>query len=321
VSEHRSTARTRVRLASGHKAVWFDGSALGEEALRIRSKSLDARETSINGRDAALDERDRVLSSRPLSLDDHEQATGKHESVFEERERALAARESEIEAKQRDLEEQAARVAEREAVLDARSRALEARLAELSHRDQPPGHPDDATNRDFLAAYMERLLARSRRPKSDGDVCRLPSSKLVGSDQPAAALADARNPSNVPETESQSSPTLPASLPEPSHRQDKDSVRAELDSLRHIANTAARSAIATHASKASREKMRSFTLSLVLAEVLLTSAAWGSTDCSRMGWLALAASGALAVELIVNSVRFRRRRFDRASPRGACGEF
>jgi hypothetical protein len=295
--------------------------------LRIRSKSLDTREAAINGRDAALDERDRALSSRTVSLDDHDQkfaqrgpdvssrqtatadreeATGKHESVCEERETTLAARESEIEVRHRDLEERAARVAEREAALDARSLALEARLAELSHRDQAgsnesiptggadqaPVHLDDGTNPDFLAAYMGRILARARRPKSEGDLPWLPSSTLVESDQPAVVPADARDPSNVPGTESQSSPALPAPLPEPSHRQDKDSVRAELDGLRHIANTAARSAIATYASKASREKMLFRTLfltsSLVLAVVLLTSARWGSTDYSAWdGWLSL----------------------------------
>jgi hypothetical protein len=319
----------RSRAVTSKPARQF--SAPWEEALRVRSKSLDARQAATNDRDAAPDERDR------------EQATTKHASVCEERERALAARESEIEAKQRDLEELAARVAEREAALDARSRALEARVAELSHRDQlgssvqgqieslptaqnesistggadqPPVHLDVvAINHDFLAAYMEGLLARSRRPESEGDLCWLPSSKLVKSGQPAVAPADARDPSNIPATESQSPPTLPGPLPEPFHRQDKDSVRAELDSLRHIANAAARSAIATHASKASREKMLFCTLfltsSLVLAVVLLTSARWGSTDYSRMGWLALAASGALAVELIVHSVKFRRHAFDR----------
>ena len=57
-------------------------------------------------------------------------------------------------------------------------------------------------------------------------------------------------------------------LPGPSHTQDKATVRADLDSLRNIANSAARSAIAKYTSKSTREKILFRTLLLTIAFVL-----------------------------------------------------
>jgi uncharacterized membrane protein YcjF (UPF0283 family) len=100
-------------------------------------------------------------------------------------------------------------------------------------------------------------------------------------------------------------------LPGPSHTQDKATVRADLDSLRHIANSAARSAIAKYASKSTREKFLFrallFTIAIVLAAVLLTSAAWGSGDYVMLGICALAASAALGADVLMRAKALRTR--------------
>jgi hypothetical protein len=98
-------------------------------------------------------------------------------------------------------------------------------------------------------------------------------------------------------------------LPEPSHRQDKASVRADLDSLRNVANTAARTAIAKYSSRATREKLlyRSLlaTLSVLVAVVLLTSVFWGDGSYMNVGWLAAAASAALGFDVLRSSGKLR----------------
>jgi hypothetical protein len=98
-------------------------------------------------------------------------------------------------------------------------------------------------------------------------------------------------------------------LPEPSHRQDKASVRADLDSLRNVANTAARTAIARYSSRATREKVlyRGLlaTLSVLVTAVLLSSVFWGDGSYLNAGWLAAAASIALGFDVLRTSGKLR----------------
>jgi hypothetical protein len=98
-------------------------------------------------------------------------------------------------------------------------------------------------------------------------------------------------------------------LPGPSHTQDKATVRADLDSLRNIANSAARSAIAQYTTKSTREKLffrgLLLTLSLVAAVVLLTSSIWGDGGYLGIGWCALVASGALCADIVLRAKAMR----------------
>jgi hypothetical protein len=178
-----------------------------------------------------------------------------------------------------------------------------------------PLHLDDANNTDSVAAYMERLLARTRQPKTDGEVCWIPEPKP--SPPVTVSIAAASNLSDGPQemTDSQADRQLRSEqipLPGPSHQQDKASVRADLDSLRNIANSAARSAIAKYTTKSTREKIlfRSllFTISFVLAAVLLTSTMWGSGDYVQIGWSAVAACGALGLDILLRSSLLLRKR-------------
>ncbi len=140
---------------------------------------------------------------------------------------------------------------------------------------------------------MQQLLARSRRSAT-------PDAPWID----AAPADDAGGESSDAESRADSSAahSSPLPLPEPSHRQDKASVRADLDSLRNVANTAARTAIAKYSSRAIREKLlyRSLltTLSVLITAVLLSSAFWGDGEYMHLGWLAAAASGALGFDLV-----------------------
>jgi hypothetical protein len=170
-------------------------------------------------------------------------------------------------------------------------------------------HLEDASDKDSIAAYMERLLARNRQSKTDGEICWLPdekdSSKTPSNDDVPAApvesfVADAPEvvPGQVP-------------LPGPSHTQDKATVRADLDSLRNIANSAARSAIAKYTTKSTREKILFRTLLLTItflvAAVLLMSPQLGIGNHRNIGWIAVAACGALGIDILFRtSKRFRR---------------
>ena len=106
-------------------------------------------------------------------------------------------------------------------------------------------------------------------------------------------------------------------MPGPSHQQDKATVRADLDSLRNIANSAARSAIAKYTSKSTREKILFrtllLTISFVLAAVLLTSTMWGAGNYMGIGWSAVAACGALGIDILLRSSTLLRRRAEGAA--------
>jgi hypothetical protein len=82
-----------------------------------------------------------------------------------------------------------------------------------------------------------------------------------------------------------------------------------LDSLRNVANTAARTAIAKYSSRASREKVlyRGLlaTLSLLVTAVLLSSVFWSDGSYLNVGWLAAAASVALGLDVLRASGKLR----------------
>lgn len=154
----------------------------------------------------------------------------------------------------------------------------------------PHGHESES-----VEAYMQKLLARSRRSAT-------PDAPWTSA-APQPTTLEPHGAEPTPDAPQLDAPAHADSLalPEPSHRQDKASVRADLDSLRNVANTAARSAIARYSSRAVREKLlyRSLlaTLSLLITVVLLSSSLWGDGSYTALGWLAAAASLGLGVDL------------------------
>ena len=154
-----------------------------------------------------------------------------------------------------------------------------------------------------VESYMQQLLARSRRSATpDAFWVAPPTAGTTVNPQP-------EKPEPVSSTTATPVHAGPLPLPEPSHRQDKASVRADLDSLRNVANTAARTAIAKYSSRASREKVlyRGLlaTLSLLVTAVLLSSVFWSDGSYLNVGWLAAAASVALGLDVLRASGKLR----------------
>jgi hypothetical protein len=183
----------------------------------------------------------------------------------------------------------------------------------VSRTPQNPTQPH-AGEGVSVEAYMQQLLARSRRSANADAPWTAAPTRGTGVDPRAderdtasvnleATNESARGESGTPV------PVVPLPLPEPSHRQDKASARADLDSLRNVANTAARSAIAKYSTRATRERLlyRSLltTLSILIAVALLTSGLWGDGDYVTYGWLAAAASAALGIDVLRASGKMR----------------
>jgi hypothetical protein len=81
--------------------------------------------------------------------------------------------------------------------------------------------------------------------------------------------------------------------------------------LRNIANSAARSAIAKYTTKSTREKMLFRTLLLtitfIVAAVLLISPQLGIGNHRNIGWIAVAACGALGIDILFRTSKRLRR--------------
>ena len=162
-------------------------------------------------------------------------------------------------------------------------------------------------------------MARNRKSKTEDDVSWIPERqkaapvpKSVPTEESAKTIAAA-----VVETVRQQ-PVESVPLPGPSHTQDKATVRADLDSLRNIANSAARSAIAQYTTKSTREKLffrlLLLTLSVSLAAVLLTLSIFGGGNFMSMGWCALVASGAFGADILLRAKSMRSKRSRPVAP-------
>ena len=118
-------------------------------------------------------------------------------------------------------------------------------------------------------------------------------------EQPAAAPAESPPPEK-PITDP----------PQPRHQQNKEAARADLNSLREVANLSARSAIATHTGKQLRGKaLIKCILSAVafgVGAVLLTGNIWGSRSYTAYGFAALAIGGIMGLDLLLATLGFVR---------------
>jgi hypothetical protein len=169
---------------------------------------------------------------------------------------------------------------------------------------------------------MKGLLARSRRehnPDESGmavpDRASNPSESNVNpvqaspptEDQPEDTHEEAA-PSTI-EADEDSESVCQESLA-PRHQQDRDAVRADLATMREVANRSARSAIATSTWKRLRGKLfvKSVlvVVSLTISAVLVTGKLWGTVSYTGFGWAFLAIGGITAVELINSTLILHR---------------
>lgn len=196
----------------------------------------------------------------------------------------------------------------------AATEQAEAVAERASTGDSPAAEAED----DSIAAYMERLLARNRSSSRQSGVSDFhavtaqspPPTQPAPKQEtpPAAAPETVESPIEVPQVVQPINDSTDP--PQPKHQQDKEAARANLNSLREVANLSARSAIAKHTGKQLRGKaLLKFVLSgtaFAVAAVLLTSRLWATGNYTLYGWAALSIGIVMAIEL-ARSTRLLRR--------------
>lgn len=146
------------------------------------------------------------------------------------------------------------------------------------HRNEQTAADDDA---DSVATYMERLLARTRRPA--GAPPHEPAASPASAAKTAAVAQAPHQPVAAPPSEDRAEEQTEAEAiaRRPRPAPDKDEMRAHLDSFRHVANLSARTAIARHTTRRLREtilvKSILAVVSLGLSAFLFAGGFWGST--------------------------------------------
>jgi hypothetical protein len=189
-----------------------------------------------------------------------------------------------------------------------------AQPAQLSENDAAAFDADD---RDSVAAYMEQLLARSRNWK-DGQSSSMPWQPPARETRPttaAPATSVAKNPvvqpaAPVERVVEPAKPLVPLEELGPSHRQDKDAVRAHLASMREVANLTARTAIARHTWRKHRSMLAvKFTLAAVsfaFAFVLGVTGLFGGGSYGIYVWSSIAVGCVMVLELGRTMMQLRR---------------
>lgn len=159
---------------------------------------------------------------------------------------------------------------------------------ELATEPEAEGSHED----DSVQAYMERLLARNRRDGAPAATYAAPAPKPAEPERAPAPEPIAEEPIDSME---------PVGTPEPKHRQDHAAVRANIDSLREVANLSARTAIASYTWKQLKgtilAKGMLFLVFAGLAVVLLSSPWWSVRTYGISGFVALAAAIVMGWEL------------------------
>lgn len=154
-----------------------------------------------------------------------------------------------------------------------------------------PADDDSADEEDSVQAYMARLLARTRGNREDGA-----PTPAVRKPEPAPEPPKAEPVETAPVAEIPAGPP-----PEPKYRQDHAAVRANIDSLREVANLSARTAIASYTWKQLKgtilAKGTLLLVFVVLSAVLLSSPWWSNKEYGISGWIALAAAIVMGWEL------------------------
>ncbi|MDA1017074.1 MAG: hypothetical protein O3A00_21775, partial [Planctomycetota bacterium] len=164
---------------------------------------------------------------------------------------------------------------------------------------------DDADNVDSMKSYMQQPLQRSRR-QTDATVGN-PAAKVPPAKTPPVAVetSDADG-SAVDEADHEE---VDLSAPVARTMQNKDQVRANLDSLRQVANMSARSALASHSWRKLKETMRSkgalTAASAGVATALFASPLWLGLSLTPLALVATAAGGVCGINMIYTAMKAR----------------
>ncbi|MBT6487248.1 MAG: hypothetical protein HOK71_21575, partial [Planctomycetaceae bacterium] len=164
---------------------------------------------------------------------------------------------------------------------------------------------------DSISTYMEELLARSRKSSgATAPVAKQPEAQPVNEcheTQPVDPQESATIEGNATERPPRN---IPLGEIAPAHSLDKDATRADMRSLRELANLSARTALATHATKEMRGKMFVSSLLTVVAftvaAVLFTGKLWGPMSYEATGWAAALVGVIMAAELMRSTLLVHR---------------
>ena len=186
--------------------------------------------------------------------------------------------------------------------------------AENADEKQEPCVADNADDPDSIAAYMEKLLERSRGgkpgPPSSASAAHKPASSSAkpvseskaqnvhGSTLLTSSLLNSQvTPANLSIEEK-----LEALKKAPTHAQDKDAVRDALNSFRDVANYSARMAIARHSMKHQRTDLWLKGVltgaCVILTIIVFADSIWGINRLGIMKWATLAVTIAAIAQLL-----------------------
>jgi hypothetical protein len=180
------------------------------------------------------------------------------------------------------------------------------------HSPAPSGNSDDE-HRDSVAQYMEQLLARTRKggvvPAEPWQPPKRDSKPSVSSTASHAAKAAAAEPTPAPVVEEPAKPLVPLEELGPSHRQDRDAVRANLASMREVANLSARTAIAKHTWRKNRSMLAvKLTLSIAsfaFAFIIGVAGVFGTTSYRWHAFGSFLVGCVMTAELVRTILRLR----------------
>ena len=138
---------------------------------------------------------------------------------------------------------------------------------------------------DSISSYMERLIARSRKPAEDQPAAK--AETQIRPTSPPAPVVDTVE--KEPECAADERPTQSKNLTPP----DKELLRANLDSFRELANISARSAVAKHESKKLHSVVQ-FKLIMLAMSVGLCLALWAANLMNRGSYVPYAVAAGIA---------------------------
>ena len=176
-----------------------------------------------------------------------------------------------------------------------------------SAASEPAAEPEEETEEsaggdDSVAEYMERLLARSRRTTNDAPGA-APVKRAVAKPKPVEAVVTTE--------------AVPAELVTPAARktlnpEERELLRANLDSFREVANLNARMSVARHKTHRMHSQLKIrvaiCAVAIVLAILLLTAHLWGRHTYEFEGRIASVFAVSMIGLTVVNWLNLQRAR-------------
>ena len=257
--EQEALREEQARLQAGCEVL-----EAGRDALATERSALDAERSAIEGQWSAMQSQ---RSAEPAgfgidtSLLDGEptQDLGRglvERPAFDSLETPKDTKSAAVRSALADMFGMSRNMLDSPATVDAEPeeapRAIEPEPPRASAPAAPPSKKpelqlEDAQNPDSVAAYMEQLLARNRKPSS-GPVESYAPRPVERPRQPSV-IADLAAAQSDEQPAGETVEPAPAPAPRPRRPHDKDALRANLDTMREVANLSARKALESHARK------------------------------------------------------------------------